>query len=119
MVKLPKSNNELELQPRNQKYPRGIFRKPDFYAEAPISIIKYAFKTEAAAKAMEKDNTLIFAVDVRATKPQIKEAVSKLYNAKVKKVNTLITFKHYIKKAFVRFADEGKAVDIANQAGIL
>lgn len=41
-------------------------------------------------KKIEDNNTLVFIVDKRANKPQIKMAVNKLYNIQVSKVNTLI-----------------------------
>ena len=45
--------------------------------------------TEKATTASEH-NKVVFKVDRNATKPQIKEAVEKLFDVKVKKVNTLI-----------------------------
>ena len=45
--------------------------------------------TEKATTASER-NQVIFRVARGATKPQIKEAVEKLFNVKVKRVNTLI-----------------------------
>jgi large subunit ribosomal protein L23 len=45
--------------------------------------------TEKATIASEH-NKVIFKVAARATKPQIKEAVEKLFDVKVKSVNTLI-----------------------------
>jgi large subunit ribosomal protein L23 len=44
--------------------------------------------TEKATNASE-DNKVIFKVAMDATKPQIKEAVEKLFDVKVKSVNTL------------------------------
>ena len=41
-------------------------------------------------KKIEEINTLVFLVDVKATKPKIKEAVKQLYDVKCAKVNTLI-----------------------------
>ena len=117
LIKKPEAAT-FELSKKHQKYPRDIFRR-SVEKLSPASIIKYAIKNERAARIMEANNTLTFIVDVKATKPMIKEAVSKLYDAKVMKVNTLITFKHYAKKAFVRFAEEGVAVDIASKAGVL
>lgn len=108
----------LELKGKHEKYPRAIFDKSNEEL-SPACVIKYAVKNERAAKIMEANNTLTFIVDVRATKPQIKEAVAKMYGFKVKKVNTLISFKQRAKKAFVRFTDAGAAVDIASKAGVL
>ena len=45
--------------------------------------------TEKATTASER-NQVVFRVASRATKPQIKEAVEKLFDVKVKHVNTLI-----------------------------
>jgi large subunit ribosomal protein L23 len=45
--------------------------------------------TEKATAASEK-NQVVFKVASTATKPQIKEAVEKLFDVKVKKVNTLV-----------------------------
>ncbi|XP_073756992.1 uncharacterized protein [Callorhinus ursinus] len=41
-------------------------------------------------KKTEDNNTLVFTVDVKANKHQIKQAVKKLYDIDVAKVNTLI-----------------------------
>jgi large subunit ribosomal protein L23 len=45
--------------------------------------------TEKATNASEH-NKVVFKVAMRATKPQIKEAVEKLFDVKVKSVNTLV-----------------------------
>ena len=45
--------------------------------------------TEKATNASEQ-NKVVFKVSRNATKPQIKEAVEKLFDVKVKRVNTLI-----------------------------
>lgn len=41
-------------------------------------------------KKIEENNTLVFIVDVRANKRQIKDALKKLYDVECSKVNTLI-----------------------------
>jgi large subunit ribosomal protein L23Ae len=46
--------------------------------------------TESAMKKIEENNTLVFIVDIKANKRQIKEAVRKLYDVKALKINTLI-----------------------------
>jgi large subunit ribosomal protein L23 len=45
--------------------------------------------TEKATVASEH-NKIVFKVAVKATKPQIKEAIEKLFDVKVKSVNTLV-----------------------------
>ena len=41
-------------------------------------------------KKIEENNTLVFIVDVKANKRQIKEALKKLYDVETVKINTLI-----------------------------
>ena len=41
-------------------------------------------------KKIEEHNTLVFIVDIRSNKRQIKDAVKKLYDVQAAKVNTLI-----------------------------
>ena len=51
--------------------------------------MKFPLTTESAMKKIEDNNTLVFIVDKRANKPQIRTAVKKLYDIDVAKVNTL------------------------------
>merc|ERR1712116_101825 len=83
-----------------------------------FSIIHHPLTTESAMKKIEDNNTLVFITDVRASKPQIKLAVKKLYDIQVAKVNTLITPKGH-KKAYVRLATDYDALDVANKIGII
>jgi large subunit ribosomal protein L23Ae len=46
--------------------------------------------TESAMKKIEEHNTLVFIVDIKANKRQIKDAVKKLYDVNALKINTLI-----------------------------
>uniref|UniRef100_H0XLY1 Large ribosomal subunit protein uL23 n=1 Tax=Otolemur garnettii TaxID=30611 RepID=H0XLY1_OTOGA len=104
----------LRLQ-RQPKYPRKSAprrNKLDYYA-----IIKFPLTTESAMKKIE-DNTLVFIVDVKANKYQIKQAVKKLYDIDVAKVNTLIR-PDGEKKAYVRLAPDYDALDVANKIGII
>ncbi|KAL6122777.1 hypothetical protein NUSPORA_00034 [Nucleospora cyclopteri] len=110
-----KKDKKEDLLVPKQKYPRNIFKR----STEGRMIVKYALKNERAVKIMERDNTLVFICDLKATKPEIKKAISEKYNAAVLKVNTLIRFKRPEKKAFVRFVEEGTAVAIAGKAGIL
>uniref|UniRef100_A0A4W2GV77 Large ribosomal subunit protein uL23 n=1 Tax=Bos indicus x Bos taurus TaxID=30522 RepID=A0A4W2GV77_BOBOX len=73
---------------RQPKYPRkSAPRRNKLYHYA---IIKFPLTTESAMKKIEDNNTLVFIVDVKANKHQIKQAVKKLYDIDVAKVNTLI-----------------------------
>ena len=48
--------------------------------------------TESAMKKIEEHNTLVFIVDIKSNKRQIKDAVKKLYDVQAAKVNTLIRY---------------------------
>nr|XP_025851403.1 60S ribosomal protein L23a-like [Vulpes vulpes] len=100
---------------RQPKYPRKSAprrNKLDQYA------IKFPLTTESAMKKTEDNNTLVFIVDVKANKHQIKQAVKKLYDIDVAKVNTLIR-PDGEKKAYVRLAPDYDALDVANKIGII
>nr|XP_048317001.1 60S ribosomal protein L23a-like [Myodes glareolus] len=101
---------------RQPKYPRKSAprrNKLDHYA-----IIKFPLTTESATKKIEDNNTLVFTVDVKANKHQIKQAVKKLYDIDVAKVNTLIR-PDGEKKAYVLLAPDYDALDVANKIGII
>ncbi|XP_044780282.2 60S ribosomal protein L23a [Bubalus bubalis] len=105
----------LQLR-RQPKYPRKSAprrNKLDHYA-----IIKFPLTTKSAMKKIEDNNTLVFIVDVKANKHQIKQAVKKLYDIDVAKVNTLIR-PDGEKKAYVRLAPDYDALDVANKIGII
>ncbi|KAJ7565556.1 hypothetical protein O6H91_02G065200 [Diphasiastrum complanatum] len=101
---------------RAPKYPRLSApprNKLDHY-----EILKYPLTTESAMKKIEDNNTLVFIVDVRATKKSIKDAVKKMYDIQTKKVNTLIRPDGQ-KKAYVRLTPDYDALDVANKIGII
>ena len=77
-LQLPRAPNVI------RKSAKGL-PKMDAY-----SVIKYPLTTESAMKKIEDNNTLVFIVDVKANKRQIKDAVNKLYAITAAKVNTLI-----------------------------
>lgn len=81
-------------------------------------VISYPLMTESASLMVEKENKLIFAVNLKAGKADIKKAVEELYEVKVSKVNLLVTSQG-VKKAFVRLSPEFKASDVAIKLGIL
>ena len=84
----------------------------------PYEIIHYPLMTEAASLMVEKENKLVFMVDLKASKGDVKKAVERLYEVKVEKVNLLVTPQGE-KKAFVKLHPDYKATDIAIKLGIL
>merc|ERR1712057_100578 len=101
---------------RDPKYPRKYRAKPcrlDRY-----QVLKYPLTTESAMKKIEENNTLVFIVDVRASKSQIKESIKKMYDIDTQKINTLIRPDGQ-KKAYVRLTQDYDALDVANKIGII
>lgn len=84
----------------------------------PNEVIPYPLMTESASLMVEKDNKLLFAVNMAAGKTDIKQAVEQLYEVKVQKITVLIT-PQGIKKAFVKLTPDFKASDVAIKLGIL
>lgn len=101
---------------RAPKYPRrSIPRTPRLDA---YRVVQYPLNTESAMKKMEDDNTLVFICDVTANKRQIKDAMKKLYDVEVVKVNTLIR-PDGKKKAYIRLSADHEATDVANKIGFV
>jgi large subunit ribosomal protein L23 len=84
----------------------------------PNEVILYPLMTESASLMVEKDNKLLFIVNMAAGKNDIKQAVEQLYEVKVQKITILIT-PQSTKKAFVKLTPEYKASDVAIKLGIL
>ena len=82
----------------------------------PYEIIIHPHVTEKTMDHMDKRNSLEFIVKRTATKKQIKYAIEKMFDTKVKKVNTKIMKDG--KHAIVVFPPEVKAEDIGMRIGI-
>jgi large subunit ribosomal protein L23 len=74
--------------------------------------------TESASLMVERENKLVFIVNLKATKEDVKRAVEELYEVEVEKVNIVIT-PNGQKKAFVKLHPDYKATDVAIKLGIL
>ena len=101
---------------RKPKYPSKSVPKKNTLDK--YSIIKYPLTTESSMKLIEDSNTLVFIVDIKANKRQIKDAVKELYNIECEKVNTLITPRG-LKKSYVRLSKDFDALDVANRVGVI
>ena len=55
-------------------------------------VVLYPLNTESAMKKIEENNTLVFIVDTKANKRQIKMALKKMYDVDTVKVNTLVRY---------------------------
>jgi len=102
--------------PRNPKYTR--FSAPRRNTLDKFSIIKFPLTTESAMKKIEDNNTLVFIVNLKSNKRQIKTAVKSLFDIEVAKVNTLVR-PDGEKKAYVKLSADYDALDVANKIGII
>ena len=85
-------------------------------------VIKAPIITEKSSD-LAKNNTIVFSVDVKANKTQIKQAVEKIFNVKVEKVNTVnvkpkkkrvgryVGKTNKVKKAYVKL-QEGSSIEL-------
>lgn len=78
----------------------------------------YPLNTESAMKKIEEINTLVFIVDRKANKRQIKQALKKVYDVEAEKINTLIR-PDGKKKAFIRLHKDQDALDVSNRIGFI
>jgi len=102
--------------PRSPKYPRFSTSRKNPLTQ--YSILKHPLATESAMQQIENNHTLVFIVDQRANKRQIKDAVHRMYDIRAAKVNTLIRPDGQ-KKAYVRLTPDYDALEIANKIGII
>jgi len=84
----------------------------------PFKVLLYPYITEKTVSLVEKENKLVFIVNRKANKKQIKEAFEKLFEVEVEKVNTLIT-RDGKKKAFIKLKPKYKAMDVAVRLGMV
>ncbi|MBI3036230.1 50S ribosomal protein L23 [Candidatus Woesearchaeota archaeon] len=80
-------------------------------------VIKYPVSTERTLRTMEAENKLLFVIDRKATKADVKKAVESLFKVKVVDVNTYIMLGK--KKAYVKLSKDNPAIDIATQLGMM
>ncbi len=83
-----------------------------------MNTIERPSSTEKSLRMMESENKLVFVVNKRASKKEIKDALEVMFKVKVSKVTTHITPQGE-KKAFVTFGKETPAIEIATQLGLI
>ncbi len=83
-----------------------------------MSIILHPLMSEKAVQMIERENKIIFIVDKRATKPEIKREIERLYGVKVERVTTAIDPKGR-KKAYVKLSKETPATELATKLNMI
>ena len=81
-------------------------------------VLIHPVMSEKSISKIETENKIVFYIDSKATKKDVKDAMNFFYKAKVDKVNILRDTKGN-KKAIIKFKPEVKANELANKIGII
>lgn len=84
----------------------------------PHDIIRYPLSTEKSIRLMESENKLIFVVNRKTTKKEIKRAIEEIFKVEVVGVSTFINADGE-KRAYIKFSQKNPAIDIATQIGLI
>ena len=84
----------------------------------PWKVLLYPQLAEKSMNMVEIENKLVFIVNPKARKSEIREAVEKNFSVRVIGVQTMTTRKNQ-KKAFVKLHPDDSASEIASRLGML
>lgn len=73
--------------------------------------------SEKAVKLIDIENTLLFEVDRKVNKDEIKKEAEKIFKIKIEKVRTLIFNNRKI--VYIRLKKENSAADLATKLGVI
>jgi len=73
--------------------------------------------TEKAVRLIEAENTLIFEVDRRLSKKDIKKEFEEMFKVKTDSINTLIKLNK--KYAYIKLNKKNPAIDVATKLGMI
>ena len=104
---------QLRRQPQYSQMNTPRWNKLDHCA-----IIKFPLIIKSAMDKIGDNNTLVFILAIKANKHQIKQAVKKLYDTDMAKVNTMIK-PDGKKKTYVQLVLDYDALDVANKIGVI
>jgi ribosomal protein uL23 len=82
------------------------------------AVIKHPLSTEKSIRLLEAENKLVFVVDIKATKKEIKDAFESMFKVKALKVNVSISPQGE-KRAYVKLPADSPAIDIATDLGLM
>lgn len=84
----------------------------------PYRVLKFTHMTEKSIRLVETENKIVFIVDRKYKKEQIKKAFEELFKVEVEKINTMIT-REGKKKAFIKLKPKYDAADVAVKLGMI
>jgi large subunit ribosomal protein L23Ae len=109
-------NRSLRQVKTAPKYSRKSHTKQNTWDK--YAIFKQPVTSERFYKKMETENTVIFFVDPKANKTEIKKAFLEAFNVKPQRINTLVTPLGR-KKAYIKIPKTNEASEIANKIGLI
>lgn len=92
--------------------------KSSHQGKDPYQVIKYPLSTEKCIRQTEYENKLVFVVDTKATKADVKRAVEQSFKVKVVKVN-IHNFFSGEKRALVKLSPQHLAADVSADLGLI
>ena len=117
--KAPAKQQKAESKPsKKEKQIAAAPAAKEKGAMDPFGTLRFVLMTEKAVQMIEAQNKLVFIVRRNSTKDGIKNAAESAFKSPIKDVQTLIDQKSR-KKAFIKFAKEGDAGEIAIRLGII
>jgi len=73
--------------------------------------------TEKAVRLIELNNTLVFEVDKRKSKTEIKKEIEEMFKVKIDSINSLIRLnKKYV---YIKLNSKNPAIDVATKLGLI
>ena len=84
----------------------------------PWKVLMFPQLAEKSMNMVEMENKLVFIVNKKATKQQVREAVEKQFKVRTIGVNLHVTRKGQ-KKAMIKLHQDDSAADIASRLGML
>jgi len=76
-----------------------------------------AISTEKAVKMIEAENTILFSIDRKMDKTELRKKIEELFDVKVEKIRSHIRKGEKI--AFVKLKKENSALDLATKLGLI
>ncbi len=110
-----KAKKEKPVKEKKPNEIRKVVLDPNV---VPFETLRFVLMTEKCVRLIEAQNKLVFIVRRTSRKVAIKKAVENAFQSPVNEITTFIDQRGR-KRAFVKFATDGAAGDIAIRLGIL
>lgn len=110
----PKNKKEIKVGKAAKEVKKAFVKKE----VSPFDILLYPHLAEKSMSMVDLQNKIVFVVDPRSDKTEIKQAVEKAFSVKVAKISTEITPLGQ-KRAYIKLHPNYSAADIASRLGVM